>query len=231
MYINDLIRRAARPAALAGIYIKNVSISATYNDQHKAVITLVWTFPVNASLDSEPLPGIAQSIYSRPSDTVISMDRKGMAPSDIESDVLSAAWTLGAWDVRRLEKAPLEDPSKRKQMGCGITHSFGDDTYMVNRQIFSSGYKADEKTIFEAAKDGYITWSFVPLCLANEIAKAKFGEKDKTLKPDLTRDGEPQIKPGEWARPREPLTACEHIYQLGRSNHGNRSKQNKQRRG
>lgn len=231
MYINDLIRRAARPAAFAGIHIKSVSISATYDDSHKAVITITWTFPAGVSVDSQPLPGVTQEIYSRPSDAVIPMARKGMAPSDIEEDVLFAAWKLGAWDLRRIEKAPLADLAKRKEMGCGITHSFGDDTYSVNGQVFSSGYKADEASMLEAAMDGYITWSFVPLCMASEIARARWGDKDKTLKSDLTRDGEPQISRGKWERPREPLTACEHIYQLGRGNHGNRSKQNRSRRG
>lgn len=227
----DPLSRAHSPAALSGINISSVSLAATYSDQYAAILKITYTFPAGAAVDSEPMLGVNQSAYSRPADTITNIIRVGMAPSDIEDAVLTTAWRLGAWDVRRIEKAPLADPSKMMEPRYGLSSDFGINPYIINDQPMAIGLGADIDTIREAAIDGYVTWHFVPLHFASQIAHKRWGGKDKTLNLNLTREGEPKIGRQTWARPREPLTAHEHIYQLGRHNHGNRSKKNLARRG
>lgn len=227
----DALSRASRPAELSGISISSVSIAATYNDKHNAVLKITWTFPANASLDSEPLPGVNQSVYSRPADSVLCINRAGMAPSDIEDAILQTAWRFGAWDVRRTEKAPMLDPSQNMEPRYGLSNDFGANTYIIHDHPTAIGQGADSSALTDAATDGYVVWSFIPLHFASKLAKDRWGNKDKTLNPNLTREAELKIGRGAWVRPREPLTAHEHIYQLGRGNHGNRSKSNRHRRG
>jgi hypothetical protein len=226
----NTIRGAASAPAMSGIHISRVSIAATYRSEHDAVLTIGWTFPALASIQSTPMDGVEQSVYSRPADTTLLIPRAGQAPSDMEDEILSAAWALGAWDVRRLEKAPIDNPEKMLEPQYGLASDFGYNPYSVNGQPFIIGARSPESALLTAAIDGYVTWAFIPLSLGSEIAKNRWGGKDKTLNAGLTRDGVPNIGRGPWMRPREARTAHEHIYQLGRAPHGNRSKKNAGRR-
>lgn len=232
-YISAVLQKAAQAPALAGIYIHSVRICAVRDWTHEPILTILWSMPDHSAAIDAPamsLPGVSAIIISRPSDTAIELQRALASPAEMEDAVIQAAWTLGAWDMCRLETAPLARGRSWSDPGCGIGTSFGHSDYVIAGQSLIVGDSAHERVCEIAAADGYITWRFVPLCLATPIARRRWGSKDSTLQPDCTRIGEPGPHRGKWWHPTEPLTGNEHQYQLGRGNHGNRSKAGKERR-
>lgn len=230
--IKSRLMAATKAPAIAGIYIKSVSVSATYSTAHAPVLTVVWSMPDHGFVsEAVSLPGVEATVYSRPSDTTIVLYRDGLAPSDIEDIVLEAAWQFGAWDVVRSERAPMQSPDDWRMSRYGITSSFGRDTMAVLGQPLTQGDGVPDVAMEEAARDGFVTWRFIPLSLATPTARSRWGDRDKTLNATCQRDGVPPISRGSWTRPREPQTAHDHIYQLGRAPHGNRSKSSRERRG
>lgn len=225
-YINAILQKAAQAPALAGIYIKSVCICTVRDTLSDPVLTITWSMPDHsAAVDSAALslPGVSASIISRPSDTAIMLPRGLANPAEIEDAVMGAAWSLGAWDLCRIESAPLAHGSDWTEMRYGITSSFGHSPVVIAGQSLIVGHSAPDRDCEIAARDGYITWRFVPLALATPTARRRWAGKDKTLLADCTRLGEPGGYRGKWMHPTEPRTANEHQYQLGRSNHGNRS--------
>jgi hypothetical protein len=227
------LQRAATGPALAGINIKTVQIAAVRDWTHNPLMTITWSMPdASAAIASAELslPGVQASVISRPSDTAIMLDRGLASPGEIEDAVIGAAWTLGAWDLIRLEHAPLAACEEWQENRHGINCSFGRNGYTINGQELVTGDQADDDTCELAASVGYVLWRFVPLHLATRIARQRWASKDKTLLPDCTRAGVPGSYRAPWCCPTEPRTANEHQYQLGRANHGNRAKASQDRR-
>lgn len=235
MQISNLmaaLQRAVAGPAMGGIYIKSVFLAATYIPDHDVCMTITWSMPDHTATveTTATLPGLSATMISRPSDTTILLPREMVSPAEIEDCIMAVAWMLGAWDVVRNERAPLDCGEAWQEARYGITSSFGRNTYTIAGQPLAIGESAVESAMQEAARDGYVSWRFIPLALATPIARQRWGNKDRTLKPDCTRDGEPNIGRAPWRRPRDSHTAHEHIYQLGRGNHGNRSKAGAERR-
>jgi hypothetical protein len=232
-YITAVLQKAAQAPALAGIYIKSVCICAVRDLTCDPVLTITWSMPDRgAVVDSAALslPGVSASFTTRPSDTAMLLPRGLVSPAEIEDAVIGAAWSLGAWDLCRIESAPLADGSDWREARYGIKSSFGHSDYVVNGQSLVVGDGAPQSDCEIAARDGYITWRFVPLALATLVARRRWADKDKTLLADCTRSGAPGGYRGQWMHPTVPGTASEQQYQLGRSNHGNRSKKSADRR-
>lgn len=220
------IEAKAATARLAGHYAKSIEIAALYLSSQVAA-TITWSIPVAYSESDEAVPGVEQSRKVRPSDTCILIGT-GSA-SEIEAQVLSAAWSLGAWNVRRIESAPLADPSQWADNRYGIVIRFGRGGYVIDGQSTISGDRAAEQVVQRAAHDGYVHWQFVPLALSTPIMRKQWGGKDRTLADDCTR-GARRIAPQLLAGKQQIGQGHEHIYQLGQANHGNRSKSNAARR-
>lgn len=227
------LQKAAQAPAMAGIYVKTVDLAATYDWEHRPVMTIVWSMPDASSwVDASQAyhrAGIQASMMVRPSDTAILLDRALASPKEIDDVMLNAAWQLGAWDLVRLERAPLHPGADWQDPGCGIPSSFGYG-YVVGDHPLVTGDQADDETCEQAATHGYITWRFVPLALATPTAKTRWASKDKTLQSDCTRHGAPGAFRARFYNPSQPGTAHEHQYQLGRANHGNRGRADQGRR-
>ena len=224
------LRRAAQAPALAGIYIKSVSLCAVRQWQHDAVLSITWSMPDGgSSIDMPSLPGVTATALSRPSDTAILLARNLTTAPEIEDAVIGAAWALGAWDLCRIESPPLPPGSDWHEARYGVGVGFGRNPYTIMGQPMVMGDRAEDDVCATAARDGYITWRFVPLALATLIARQRWGAKDTTLQSDCTRVGEPGQYRGRWWHPQTPGHANEHQYQLGRGNHGNRSKSSRER--
>lgn len=218
------LRRAARAPAMAGIYIKSVSLSATKQWQYDAVMSITWSMPdKDAAIEGASLPGVIASVLSRPADTSILLPRAlASSGEEIEEAVIEAAWVLGAWDICRIERPPLPAGADWHEAKYGIPANFGRNMYTIMGQPLVIGEYAQDDVIALAARDGYITWRFVPLAMATPIARQRWGTKDSTLQPDCTRLGAAGHYRGAWHHPATPGHESEHQYQLGRSNHGNR---------
>ena len=227
------LQKAAQTPAMAGIYIKSVSISAVDDWAHNPIMTITWSMPdAGAAIHANALslPGVQASVISRPSDTSVELQRELVSPAEIEDAVLGAAWHLGAWDVARTEYAPLAPNEDWRDAKHGINSSFGRNDYTIAGQALVTGDQAADATCDLAARNGHVTWRFVPLHLATPIARQRWASKDTTLLPDCTRVGEPGAYRAKWIHPAEHRTGAEHQYQQGRASHGNRSKGSRERR-
>lgn len=225
--ISAVLQKAAQAPALAGIYIKSVSISAVRVLSHDPILTITWSMPDSSAYIDAPglsIPGASASIISRPSDTTMSLPREMASPADIEDVVIADAWALGAWDLCRIEGAPLPAGANWPESRYGLAGAFGRCDISIAGQPLSAGTRATAHVCEIAARDGYVTWRFVPLTLATPTARRRWAGKDTTLQQDCTRLGEPGGYRGQWRHPVEPHTAREQQYRLGRGNHGNRSK-------
>lgn len=225
--ISAVLQKAAQAPALAGIYIKSVSISAARELSHDPIITITWSMPDSSAYIESPshsMPGVSASIISRPSDTTMSLPREMASPADIEDVVIADAWALGAWDLCRIERAPLPAGADWLESRYGLVGDFGRSDISIAGHPLSVGTRATPEVCEIAARDGYVTWRFVPLSLATPTARRQWAGKDTTLQPDCTRMGEPGGYRGQWRHPADAGTAAEHQYRLGRGNHGNRSK-------
>lgn len=226
--IADLIQQAASAPALAGVGIKSIRIAATYSLE--AMLTITWSWPEVGEV-SQPsgLPGVAMSVAARPADLTLALVLPGPTVHEAEQSVLDVAWQLGAWDVRRIEHAPLADPAQWREARHGLAGDFGINPVTIGGTPVQKGDRAPVAAA-EAGSNGWVTWSFVPLAFATRTMRARWGGKDKTLEADCTRGGTlPPTRLADWHQP-EPGYAHEHIYQLGRANHGNRSKAGRERR-
>lgn len=228
------LQKAAKAPAMAGIYLKSVDLSAVHDWVHDPVMCITWSMPDHGAAIDAPavsLPGVSASILSRPSDTTMLLPRDLASPDELESAVMGAAWTLGAWDVRRIEHAPLPQNVDWRQARHGLVGDFGRNPYTIAGQPLAVGEAADDVVCELAAAHGWITWAFVPLAISTPSARKRWGSKDRTLQPDCTRAGVVGSARAKWWYPAAPHTANDHIYQLGRGNHGNRSKTSQERRG
>jgi len=227
--ISAALQNAARAPAMAGVFVKSVRIAVTYSCD--AILTVTWSWPEHGERERpSTIPGVAALVASRPSDQTVALVLPGPTVHEVERSVLVSAWELGAWDVRRIEHAPLADPTQWAESRHGLAVDFGANHVAIAGQALQAGDRAEDAVIQAAASDGWVSWSFVPLSLATRLMRERWGGKDKTLQADCSRVIPlPPLRLGEWRQP-EPGRAHEHIYQLGRSNHGNRSKAAKERR-
>ena len=233
-HITAALQKAAQSPALAGIYVKSVSICAVRNIDSNPVMTITWSMPDHsAAVDAASLSsfGVSASMVTRPSDTVVLLPRGLTNPAEVEDAVMGAAWLLGAWDLIRIESAPLAHGADWRESRYGITSRFGRLDHAIAGQPLTAGTGAADIDCEIAARDGCITWRFVPLALATPTARQQWVGKDKTLAADCTRPGVPGWRLGQWMHPADPGTAHEHQYRLGRANHGNRSKKSAERSG
>ena len=227
MQVDDILatlHRAAQAPSLAGIYIKSVCIAATYRHSSDAVLTITWSMPDwSAAIEGTALPGTTADILSRPSDTAIALDRQAATVPELEEMLLSLAWQTGAWDFVRTEQPPLADPTDWRASRHGVANNFGINDYVIAGQPMVTGDAAPESARI-AASTGYVIWRFVPLAFATPTARSRWGLKDKTLQPGCTRVGVTGSYRAPWHHHATPGYGNEHQYQLGRANHGNRSK-------
>lgn len=225
------LQEAASATAIGGVNVKSVRLAATAQPAHPAIMVITWSMPELASIErAGPLPGIHESVIERPQDLAIPMERAGATVHDIESAALGAAWHLGAWDVRRTENAPLHDPGQWDADRYGLPPDFGRCGYRIGERALVRGTGADDHVLQYAARHGWITWIFIPLALATPLARARWGKKDTTLDAACQRSQSmPGIRRADLHR-MQPGYGHEHIYQLGRANHGNRSRVNQSRR-
>lgn len=220
------IESHATSARLAGLYVKSINVAALYAPG-QIVATIVWSLPIAYSEPSEPLKGVAQTGISRPSDTCLVV---GVGAADeIEAQLLSAAWSLGAWDIRRIESAPLADPAEWAQPRHGIASIFGAGGYVIAGQPTTMGASAPGAAQ-QAAITGWVHWHFIPLALASHSMRERWAGKDQTLPDASCSRGARVIEPRPLAGRQVPGFGHEHIYRLGRNAHSNRGQAKKDRR-
>lgn len=222
------IETAAATARLAGHYVRSVWIAALYTRAH-VIASLHWSMPDHWSEPSKDQLGIEKTYIGVPSDTTILIG-EGSAV-EIEAEILSAAWALGAWDVRRCESAPLRDPAEWDQTRHGVAANFGFGGYIIAGTPTQQGDCADLWMIQQAAKEGYVLWHYVPLALGKPEMQRRWAKKDRTLVDETCTRGARAITPQPLAGRQAPGFGHEQIYQLGRAPHGNRSKSSNERRG
>lgn len=219
------IEQRAATARLAALYIKSVRVAALYTSG-PVVGSITWSMPVAPSETQQALPGVSVESITRPADTALLLGTGSAA--GIESAILSAAWSWGAWDVRRIEHAPLADPALWRDPRHGIRMDFGHNDYVINGSPLVIGERSDSAAQV-AAQHGHVTWTIIPLSLSTPAMRARWTSKDRTLADDATR-GPRIINPMPLYGRQEIGHGHEHIYQLGRANHGNRSKSSGARR-
>ena len=182
------------------------------------------------------MPGVSASVYTNPADTCVALPQPERL-AYLEIEALECAWQLGAWDVRRMEHAPLANPDAWREPRYGVANDFGINPYTItvcgsDPTVLTHGDHADDKLIKTAARHGWITWVFVPLALATPIMQQRWRDKDRTLSDAQACTRTPRRITGVGLHgPCEVGTAYDHIYELGRANHGNRSKKSRERRG
>lgn len=220
------IETAAAAARIAGLYVKSIRLAALYTPA-PVVAVIVWSMPMMA--DAASLQGGTETALVRPSNTCVALGTG--AAANIEPQVLSAAWTLGAWDVRRIESAPITDPAQWHEARHGLVSGFGVGGHEVKIRGYplTDGQGAEAAVAQAAARSGHVSWSFVPLALAHPVTRARWADKDSTIANDCTR-GARGIRAQPLAGRQVPGTGHEHIYRLGRGPHGNRNKAAKERR-
>lgn len=227
----SIIEERASGPRLAGIPIKTIWVASLYRAA-PIVLTITWGMPETpAGVEMDAPPGIEASVVSRPADTCILLPPRERICT-IEAEILAAAWQLGAWDVRRCEQAPLANPSEYGASRHGIVSAFGGERMAIMGNPLQVGDAAPGEQLVEAAKSGYLLWQFVPLALGNCLLRSRWGDKDKTLRADgsCRRDQKAIDQYRLFGPLRDPGTAHDHIYQMGRANHGNRAKQSGERR-
>ncbi|GAA5176097.1 hypothetical protein GCM10025771_09940 [Niveibacterium umoris] len=95
--------------------------------------------------------------------SALQINRRWGAISHIESDVLDAAWRLGAWNLERDEKracntigAPLSEAQACRQ-------AFGDYPTFDDRETLLAEAPERESLMQLAADVGYVLWQFRPV--------------------------------------------------------------------
>lgn len=230
MSLRTLLEAQAQAMRLAGYPIKSIRLASLYRPA-PTVLTITWGMP-DVWLDQPGAPaGVRASSVTRPADTCILLPAPERLHS-LEADVLAAAWQLGAWDVARLERARLANPDEYLQSRYGLSEDFGINAYTILGQPITTGDTAPDAQIREAAKQGWLIWRFVPLALSASLTRKTWGVKDRTLTDlESCRRTPRVIEPYRLFGPvTDPGTAHDHIYTLGRGNHGNRSKKSSERR-
>jgi hypothetical protein len=134
----------------------------------------------------------------------------------LETEVLHAAWSLGAWDVSRLEKAPIPAAASAFEIGRGIASDFGVNQYVIDGSPSSIGDQVSKETIETAARKGYVTWRFTPVALCNPDRINEALKKDISLSYGAIRKDAPGKNRAPWHYPKAENTGHEHIYELGR---------------
>jgi hypothetical protein len=212
-----IIRDQAAAMAACGAPIRTVSISAPMSSR-VGVMVLRW------GMADEPYTptklGVKVGGASSPPDTVLEVEAS-------ESEILDAAWRLGAWDVARYRIAPLppaEDPMEPK---WGITADFCGCPYefpTIGGEVHPGAVKTFRARglIRAAAGAGYQSWRFKPVAYASRVYKPGWIKADASLAADGTRDGRCPLKP--FPADREPPHGETYmsLYELGRERESDR---------
>lgn len=218
--IMQALLNATRQSKYTGIYPKTVSVAACYDViDHEVIMTISWSMPeleLDASdVDIKPMKGIKTTVFSRPADSAIEIQGYDSLV-DLEIDLINAAWTLGAYDLCRLEMSPLPVKADPYEAGRGIASSFGINPYLIMGSPLLVGDQSCERTIENAASNGFIKFRFVPLALSKPSKKQHCLKKDVTLNDDCSRDDLPKLTQQKLYKPRVANTGHEHIYQFGK---------------
>lgn len=213
----DKIEAAARTARLASLWVRSIWVAALY-DPEDVVATICWSAPCATSDPAVGPDGVSRTDWRRPPDASILIGRGRAA--DVEAQVLACAWALGAWDVRRTEYAPLDRPAEWQEPRYGLAQRFGVGGYAVDGAPLVAGDRSPEAAR-RAASDGHVGWHFVPLALASPWMQQRWSGKDRTLDPQTCTRGARAITPRVLVG---PPGGHDHLYLLGRGNHGNRSR-------
>ena len=202
---------------MGGIYPESISVSSTYDFERDIVLTVLWSMPtIKHDVDNDM--GLKKSVASRPANTTLKLDTLDGYKS-IESILIATAWTLGAFDLCRLEKSPINTTADPYDPRYGLAVDFAATNMDLDGTPLFIGDRADNKTIEQAANDGYIVWRFVPLALCKPDKIKKCLTIDATLNSDASRPGQPCFNLAKWYRPRQPGLGHEHQYQFGKK-HG-----------
>lgn len=212
---------AARAPAMAGIYIKSVSVSALYHLLDQFWVTISWTMPDVRSAIEPPglsLPGVKTSAVLRPSDTAMVLHAPELSPGELEAEVLlPLAWRLGAWDIVRSERAPLAADQDWRDSKHGLLCHFGRNSQAIDGVPLIAGARASDEICATAAKEGWVTWRFVPLALSSPAMQEKWRGADGTLEDAdcIRRTKTPAYRLPRFSRPTEKNTAADCIFEMG----------------
>lgn len=220
------LQDATKNSHLTGIYIKSVRIAATHNPDLDCLLCITWSMPF-AKHPMDGLPGIKTTVMARPDDTYICLPN-GLYADQLEDIIIQSAWTLGAWDMCRLESPPTKTSDFAPN---GIANDFGQPDHSFGGSGIQKHAMQSTATMHYAAENGRVSWRFIPLSLTSPEFRSRWVDKDKTLNSTSCREGSPSSYRAAWRLPSMPGFGNEHTYQLGRSNHGNRSKKSSERRG
>jgi len=212
----QILLNASKNSKFTGIYPEVFSVATTYSPfENDVIATITWSFPSvdidGADIGLSQLKDVKQVVMSRPADTTIRVNDY-CDIRDIERDMLTAAWTMGSYSMRRIEKAPSITALDR-----AIDSSFGLNLFCIGTSPLQKGDRADENSIDESKSNGMVIYQFIPLALAGAEKKERCIKKDRTLSIDCSRDGKPDIALHRFYRPKKSQTAHEHIYELGKS--------------
>jgi hypothetical protein len=138
--------------------------------------------------------------------------------ADLDAEYLTLAWRLGAWDVSRMEHAPL--PPSADKVAHGLSSHVADPYAMTGIPENPAAELDAEAWINACARHGWMTWSCKPMHLAPEVRRIGWLGKDRTLDPDGQRASR------VWHAWEPVSIGADHqtVIRLGRAAHGNRSK-------
>ena len=215
--IKAAVLAASQAPKMGGIYVKSITVSALYKHMQYAWVTITWSMPdVSIDAPEHSKKGVKATIISRPADTVIKIPVNSATPAEIDEALLQLAWELGAWDMCRLERAPLTKDQNWHEPRYGLLSAFGRDATNIAGTPLQQGASAADWVLEHAAKNGYVAWRFIPLALATPFMRKRWGGVDATLQADCMRAGETKMRPAQFYRPSAPNTVHEQQYQLGR---------------
>lgn len=219
MSILDHIDATASTMSAIGQAVSAVRLAVPLGRGQPAILSLV---PTMSSCGVGPAAdGISLRACERADDWRIAFP--AAPPEDLDADFLSAAWSLGAWDVSRIEHAHLQPGVDPMEPQFGIAHHVH-QPYRVSVDGKSSDPMPCPVDAYkwarQAARKGWLVWLCKPILHGPSI-RAGWIAKDRTLRPDGGRDP----RPDPW-RPWRPVVRhadYQAIIRLGRAAHGNRS--------
>ena len=173
-------------------------------------------------------PGVKTPTVLRTSDTAMVLHAPELSPGELEADVLlPLAWRLGAWDIVRSERAPLAADQDWRDSKHGLLRHFGRNSQAIDGVPLIVGARASDEICATAAKEGWVTWRFVPLALSSPAMQEKWHDEDVTLEDvDCIRRTEtPAYRLPRFSRPKEKNTVADCIFEMGRKPKGRTSRE------
>jgi DNA-binding transcriptional regulator YiaG len=173
-------------------------------DEWLGIIRVIWN-----SASREPENGEELTLQS---DTVLTWAEKSLDKAD--SEMVNAAWFMGAWDLSRTWHLPLGANADPLAPHHGLVSLFDlSNAYAVRKEPMGiRNEPINPKLLLEtAAQDGWIAWKFRPVLRSTRVG-GRVAARDITLERDGTRIGPIPV------HQQLPVFGERHFYQLGREN-------------